>query len=199
MPRQVNNMIGAVTYSNAAIQNDQTARSVSQDMRPQAAYAAVGNNPSTGVDFSIKQNAGFDQYIPGKTKDALQNDRIGVKNSSQSGDVQSSASCQTWSKRRYQDGSNDMGVSFKSPTHIAPGNAAAAVAAHENEHVVRAKAKASEENREVISQSVQIYTAVCPECGKAYVSGGKTRTVTASKPETANNQNTTGNNLDMYA
>lgn len=92
-----------------------------------------------------------------------------------------------------------MGVSFKAPTHISPNNAAAAVSAHENEHVSREQAKAKQENREVLSQSVQIYTAVCPECGKVYVSGGKTRTVTASKPETVQNQNAAGQNVDLYA
>lgn len=92
-----------------------------------------------------------------------------------------------------------MGVSFKTPTHIAPGNAAAAVSAHENEHVSREQAKATQENREVISQSVQIYTAVCPECGKVYVSGGQTKTVTASRTETARNQKTAGLNVDLYA
>ncbi|MGI6123881.1 MAG: hypothetical protein ACOYIG_06750, partial [Acetivibrionales bacterium] len=40
------------------------------------------------------------------------------------------------------------------------------------------QAKASREGRRVISQSVKIYIDTCPECGKAYSSGGKTTTVT---------------------
>ncbi len=35
----------------------------------------------------------------------------------------------------------------------------------------------------MVSQSVTYHTAICPECGKAYVSGGTTRTVTAAKSE----------------
>ena len=34
------------------------------------------------------------------------------------------------------------------------------------------------EGKEVVFQSVQIKTAICPECGRVYVSGGKTTTVT---------------------
>ena len=51
------------------------------------------------------------------------------------------------------------------------------------EHVYREQAKAQREDREVVSQSVTYHTAICPECGKAYVSGGTTRTVTAAKSE----------------
>lgn len=86
--------------------------------------------------------------------------------------------CQTCEKRKYQDGSDDMGVSFQTPTNIAPEQAASAVRGHENEHVVRERAKADREDRRVVSQSVTLHTDICPECGKAYVSGGTTRTVT---------------------
>ena len=91
--------------------------------------------------------------------------------------------CQTCEKRKYQDGSDDMGVSFQTPTHIAPESAASRVRGHEMEHVVREQAKAEREDREVVSQSVTLHTSVCPECGKVYVSGGNTRTVTAAKRE----------------
>ena len=92
--------------------------------------------------------------------------------------------CQTCEKRKYQDESDDMGVSFQTPTNISPEQAAAAVRGHENEHVVREQAKARMEDRKVVSQSVTLHTDICPECGKAYISGGTTRTVTAadSKP-----------------
>lgn len=86
--------------------------------------------------------------------------------------------CQTCKNRKYQDVSDDSGVSYQTPTKISPGNAASAVAGHEQEHVVRNQTKAEREDREVVSQSVMIHTAVCPECGKTYVSGGTTRTVT---------------------
>ena len=89
--------------------------------------------------------------------------------------------CQTCKERKYQDGSDDPGVSFKTPTSIDPDLAPSAVRGHEMEHVVREQAKARREDRKVVSQSVTYHTAICPECGRAYVSGGTTRTVTAAK------------------
>lgn len=91
--------------------------------------------------------------------------------------------CQTCEKRKYQDGSDDMGVSFQTPTRIAPEQVASAVRGHENEHVVRERAKAQQEDRRVVSQSVTLHTDICPECGKVYISGGTTRTVTAAEKE----------------
>lgn len=86
--------------------------------------------------------------------------------------------CQTCEKRKYQDGSDDPGVSFKTPTNIKPEQAASAVRGHEMEHVVREQAQAKREGRKVVSQTVTMHTGICPECGKVYVSGGTTRTVT---------------------
>lgn len=96
-------------------------------------------------------------------------------------EVMEDAECQTCKKRKYQDGSDDPGVSFKSPTNIAPEAAAAAVRGHENEHVVRERAEAEREGRKVVSQSVTLHTDICPECGDVYISGGTTRTTT--KPD----------------
>lgn len=90
--------------------------------------------------------------------------------------------CETCEGRKYQDGSDDPGVSYQTPTRIAPENAASAVRGHEMEHVVREQAKAQREERRVVSQSVTLHTDICPECGKTYISGGTTRTVTAAKP-----------------
>lgn len=86
--------------------------------------------------------------------------------------------CQTCERRKYQDGSDDAGVSYKTPTHIAPEQAASAVRGHEMEHVSREQVKAEREDRKVVSQSVTVNTAICPECGEAYVSGGTTKTIT---------------------
>lgn len=84
--------------------------------------------------------------------------------------------CQTCATRKYQDGSNEM-VSFKSPTHISPQAAGAAVRSHEQEHVANAYSKAAKAgNARVINASVSIQTSVCPECGRTYVSGGTTNT-----------------------
>ena len=90
--------------------------------------------------------------------------------------------CQTCKERKYQDGSDDMGVSFQTPTNVDPDLAASAVRGHEMEHVVRERAKATREDRKVVSQSVTYHTAICPECGKSYVSGGTTRTATKANP-----------------
>lgn len=86
--------------------------------------------------------------------------------------------CQTCENRKYQDGSDDSGVSYQTPTRIDPKNAAAAVRGHEQEHVVRNQAKAEIEGKEIVSQSVTLHTGICEECGKVYISGGTTRTVT---------------------
>ena len=83
--------------------------------------------------------------------------------------------CRTCKNRKYKDGSDEM-VSFKSPQHVSPENAASAVRAHEQEHVSNAYKKAATGNGKVISASVSIHTAVCPECGRTYVSGGTTHT-----------------------
>lgn len=86
-----------------------------------------------------------------------------------------SAECETCKNRKYQDGSDEM-VSFKSARHVSPENAASAVRAHEQEHVSNAYKKAATDNGKVISASVSIHTAICPECGRTYVSGGTTHT-----------------------
>ncbi|MBQ5333524.1 MAG: hypothetical protein J6K92_09745 [Oscillospiraceae bacterium] len=91
--------------------------------------------------------------------------------------------CQTCKNRKYQDGSDDPGVSFKSATKIAPEAVASAVRGHEMEHVYRNQAKAAREGREVVSQSVVLKSGICPECGKPYIAGGETRTVTKAKNE----------------
>ena len=86
--------------------------------------------------------------------------------------------CQTCKNRKYQDGSDDSGVSYQTPTKISPEQAASAVRGHEMEHVTRNQAKAEREDREVVFQTVTLHSAICPECGKPYISGGTTRTVT---------------------
>lgn len=91
--------------------------------------------------------------------------------------------CETCEKRKYQDGSDDSTVSFQSPTRIDPDMVASAVRGHEMEHVAHEQAKARQEDRKVVSQTVTLHTDICPECGKTYISGGTTRTVTKANPE----------------
>ena len=96
-----------------------------------------------------------------------------------------SGECETCANRRYQDGSDDPGVSFKNASKIS-GNVEAAVRGHEQEHVSRNRAEADREGREIVYQSVVIKHAICPECGTTYVSGGETTTVTRAKTESDN-------------
>ena len=84
--------------------------------------------------------------------------------------------CQTCKERKYQDGS-DENVSFKSAAHVSPEAAGARVRAHEQEHVSNAYSEAAENDGKVVRASVSIHTAVCPECGRTYVSGGTTSTM----------------------
>ena len=89
--------------------------------------------------------------------------------------LRQSSECQTCKNRKYQDGSDEM-VSFKSASHISPEASASRVKAHEQEHVVNAYAKATQNNGKVVSASVDLKTAICPECGRSYVAGGTTNT-----------------------
>lgn len=117
----------------------------------------------------------------------------------------SPAECQTCKERKYQDGSDEM-VSFKSAAHISPQASASRVMAHEQEHVSNAYKKAAQGNGKVISASVTLKTAICPECGRSYVAGGTTATQIKypnenQSPYMKNRKSadiaaTTGNNVD---
>ena len=119
----------------------------------------------------------------------------------------SPSECQTCKERKYQDGSNESDVSFKAPGHISPQASAGTVRAHEQQHVSNAYQKAAQGNGKVISATVSVHTAVCPECGTAYVAGGETRTAIAYSKENPyqKNQkaiasaNLIGSNVDYVA
>ena len=103
-----------------------------------------------------------------------------VKNPNESnvksaGRKSSPAECETCASRKYQDGS-DENVSFKTAQHISPEASASRVRAHEQEHVNNAYTKAAQNNGRVLSANVAIHTAICPECGRSYISGGTTTT-----------------------
>lgn len=83
--------------------------------------------------------------------------------------------CQTCANRKYQDGSGEM-VSFKTAQHISPMESATRVRAHEQEHVSNAFSNAAKDGGKVLQASVALKTAICPECGRSYVSGGTTTT-----------------------
>ena len=140
-----------------------------------------------------KEEAAPALNLPGAKEDddgVRQAENPALSESRSAQEITEEGECQTCKERKYQDGSDDPGVSFKTPTNIAPEQAASAVRGHENEHVVREQAKAQREDRKVVSQSVTYHTSICPECGKVYVSGGTTRTVTkADNSQQADQQN----------
>lgn len=130
--------------------------------------AADRNNKTYGSDFPVNN----ENIYGGKlSKEADMKRRF------------DSYECQTCKNRRYQDGSDDAGVSFKTPTKVDPKAAASAVRSHEQEHVSRNRSKAEREGKEIVSQTVTIHTGICPECGKVYVSGGTTRTTTRNSSD----------------
>lgn len=133
------------------------------------------------VEMAVRMRIKYMGDDPAGQKSALGADQLkdpALENTKSPQEVMEEGECQTCKERKYQDGSDDPGVSFKTPTSVAPEQAAGAVRGHENEHVVREQAKARREDRKVVSQSVTYHTGICPECGTAYVSGGTTRTVT---------------------
>lgn len=135
-----------------------------------------GNTPISGYIYgSYGPGAAAAQSAEGGEKTGA------IKNPGEStrvapGRRSSPAECQTCKERKYQDGS-DENVSFKSAQHISPQAAAARVRGHEQEHVANAYSKAQKDGGKVVNASVSIHTAVCPECGRTYVSGGTTHTM----------------------
>ena len=117
----------------------------------------TGQQPPTGI------GTGTDRVATGTEHTSTQ----GVKKE-----------CQACKNRKYKDASNDPTVSFQTPTKLSPAAAEVAVRAHEEEHVVHEQANARSNGRKVVSQEVTIHYAICPECGRLYVAGGTTTTVT---------------------
>ena len=128
---------------------------------------------TNGVDFGFGTNA---------VEEANGVDKVGRDGKGPEGE------CQTCKNRKYQDGSDEM-VSFKSASHIAPEAAASRVRGHEGEHVSNAYKKAFQEGGKVVSVGVSLHTAVCPECGRTYVSGGTTNTVISTPRENTDKAN----------
>ncbi len=158
---------------------------------------ALGRNDLEGAEDALLNGApkAEDAKLPGlpgqEEKDAEDEKTLDGKTAQGAESAQEAlkeGECETCENRKYQDGSDDMGVSFQTPTNVKPEQAASAVRGHEMEHVVREQAKADREGRKVVSQNVTMHTEICPECGKSYVSGGTTRTVTKADTDNAAQQ-----------
>lgn len=85
--------------------------------------------------------------------------------------------CETCNNRKYVDGSNDPGVSFKSPQAVAPEQSFNMVLGHEMEHVSRDRNQFEQQGGKVLFQNVVLHSAICPDCGRPYIAGGETTTV----------------------
>lgn len=161
-----------------------------------AAREVISNDAKLSIESLMKQHASDPaaMAVRMRIQQAPQGEQMpeipGLKDAKSAQEVAADSECQTCANRKYQDGSDDPGVSFKTATNLTPKEAATAVRGHEMEHVVREQAKAAREDRKVISQSVTISTAVCPECGTVYASGGETTTVTKANPQIEAPQNT---------
>ncbi|WP_297996619.1 hypothetical protein [uncultured Oscillibacter sp.] len=157
---------------------------------------ALGRNDLKGAEDALLNGAPKAEEaklpgLPGQEGDAEDEKALDGKSAQGAESAQEAleeGECETCESRKYQDGSDDMGVSFQTPTNIKPEQAASAVRGHEMEHVYREQAKADREGRKVVSQNVTMHTEICPECGKSYVSGGTTRTVTKADTDNAAQQ-----------
>ena len=157
---------------------------------------ALGRNDLKGAEDALLNGAPKAEEaklpgLPGQEGDAEDEKALDGKSAQGAESAQEAleeGECQTCESRKYQDGSDDMGVSFQTPTNIKPEQAASAVRGHEMEHVYREQAKADREGRKVVSQSVTMHSEICPECGKSFVSGGTTRTVTKAETDNAAQQ-----------
>ena len=152
---------------------------------PYTVYPGSSASASAFADREQTQAAGETetaaQGMPGTSGETEGSRAVVIKNPGESTEKQagrksSPAECETCKNRKYQDGSDEGDVSFKAAAHIDPKSAAARVRSHEQEHVNNAYQKAAEKNGKVVSCNVSIHTAICPECGRTYVSGGTTAT-----------------------
>ena len=153
-------------------------------------YGAVASGQMSRTDMIQAAKTGHASEIP----------TAELKGLKRSGAVE----CATCASRKYQDGSDENNVSFKSAAHIDPSAAAGKVMAHESEHVPTAYSKAAKGNGSVVNASVTLKTAICPECGRSYVSGGVTHTAIkyqednpyGANQKSADKEALTGKNID---
>ena len=102
--------------------------------------------------------------------------RVNTENDVEGSSKVKQVECQTCKNRKYVDGSDEGDVSFKTPGHIDPGQSYATVMSHEQEHMTNARQKTAGSDAKLISASISLKMAVCPECGRTYVAGGVTNT-----------------------
>ena len=155
-------------------------------IRKKALESQISNDEQELEKLSAKQTAEKSKLKIELTKyktelSKLEKNSADKENDEKAADMKrrfDSFECQTCKNRRYQDQSDHSGVSFQTASHIDPSAAYSAVRSHENEHVARNKTQAEQHGQKIAYQTVTINRAICPECGRSYVSGGVTHTVT---------------------
>ncbi|GHU49288.1 hypothetical protein FACS1894127_2150 [Clostridia bacterium] len=102
--------------------------------------------------------------------------------------------CETCKKRRNKDISDDPGASLQSPDSLSKVEEEGNIRAHDHRHLSHEQANGENEGRDVVSQNMVIHYDVCPECGRPYIPGGTTATLTrtASPRERLGTQYQTG-------
>ena len=133
-------------------------------------FSPYSNSINSGATTPVNSKITDELRTAGKSEDLAKN-ITSERSAKRAGIIE----CETCANRKYQDGSDEQ-VSFKSAAHISPNAAAAKVRGHEQEHVSNAYDKAKQSGGKVLQASVAIHTAICPECGRTYVSGGTTST-----------------------
>jgi hypothetical protein len=90
--------------------------------------------------------------------------------------------CSSCASRTYvcSSGATTSGVSSN--------NSASFVAAHEADHLSDQRADAESQGKDVVAQNMRMYTSLCGECGKVYVSGGKAETLTAAEGQAGDDE-----------
>lgn len=167
---------GAAILSPAAWQELTPLQSGGTAVSPQQAVAAA-------LPYSVSISAEARDLAISSAAITTSGSAASVTGSPKGSGASGPQECQTCSNRKYQDVSNDATVSFQSPTRLSPGAAETMVRAHEQQHVNHEQVRAQESDREVVSQNVAIHYAICPECGRSYVSGGTTTTVTKAQAQ----------------
>lgn len=117
----------------------------------------------------------------------------GASNHKAAGRESSPAECETCANRKYQDGSDENDVSFKTPGHIDPDISASVVLGHEHEHVANAYEKERNGEGKVKNVTVTLHNDICPECGRVFVAGG----VTHTEMTTAHSHDNLGSLVDI--
>ena len=165
---------GPVAANRVAMVSRARPKATDQPVAPVSAAPTAGRDQPSAVRLSgIQYQPGTDPVelsVRGRIQYLRQEDleaEISMSKSAQ--EVMAEGECQTCMERKYQDGSDDPGVSFKTPNNVAPELAASAVRGHEQEHVVREQAEARREGREVVSQSLTTLTGL--KSGRFYGAG----------------------------